>query len=67
MSNRKIDMHKLRERGRASKPITDDDREFMRQMADRMPSLSVRHSAEKSTKDGHTRLDGGYLRKFQRD
>ena len=67
MANEKIDIRKLRERARASSTITDDDREFMRQMADRMPSLSVRHNAEKSTKDGDTRLDGGYLRKFRND
>ena len=67
MATEKIDIRKLRERARASNRITDDDREFMRQMADRMPSLSVRHNAEPSAKVGDTRLDGGYLRKFRRD
>ena len=67
MANEKIEMRKLREQERASSPISDDDREFMRQMADRMPSLSVRHNAETSAKDGDTRLDGGYLRKFRKD
>ena len=67
MPNKNIEMHKLRERESASKSITDDDREFMRHMAERMPSLSVRHNAEPSAKDGDTRLDGGYLRKFRTD
>ena len=67
MATEKVDIRKLRERARASSPITDDDREFMRQMAERMPSLSVRHNAESSGKDGDTRRDGGYLRKFRED
>ena len=67
MATDKIDIRKLRERARASSPITDDDREFMRQMVDRMPSLSLRHSAEPSAKDGDAPLDGGYLRKFRND
>ena len=67
MATEKIDIRKLRERARASSPITDDDREFMRQMADRMPSLSVRHTAEPSAKDGEAPLDGRYLRKFRKD
>ena len=67
MANEKIEIRKLRERASASKPITDDDREFMRQMADRMPNLSVRHNAEPSAKDGDTRLDGWYLRKFRKN
>ena len=65
MANEKIDIRKLRERAKASSPVTDDDREFMRQMADRMPNLSIRHNADPSAKDGDTRLDGGYLRKFR--
>ena len=65
MSKKKIEIAKLRERANAPSPITDDDREFMRQMADRMPSLSVRQNAEKSAKDDDTPLDGGYLRKFR--
>ena len=67
MANEKIEIRKLRGRAGASTPITDDDREFMRQMADRMPNLSVRHNAEPSAKDGDTRLDGGYLRKFRKN
>ena len=66
MANDKIDIRKLRERAKASGPVTDDDREFMRQMADRMPNLSVRQKSD-PTKDGDTRLDGGYLRKFRND
>ena len=64
--NEKIDIRKLRG-AKASSPVTDDDREFMRQMADRMPNLSIRHNADPSAKDGDTRLDGGYLRKFRKD
>ena len=67
MATEKIDVRKLRERASASSPITEDDREFMRKMADRMPSLSVRRNSEPSAKDGDTRLDGGYLRKFRKD
>ena len=67
MATEKFDIRKLREQASASSPITDDDREFMRKMADRMPSLSVRHNTEPSAKDGDTRLDGGYLRKFRKD
>ena len=48
MANEKIDIRKLRERAKASSPVTDDDREFMRQMADRMPNLSIRHNADPS-------------------
>ena len=67
MTNEKIDMRKLRERARASSPVTDEDREFMRQMEGRIPNLSVRNNSGPSTKDGDTRLDGGFLRKFRND
>ena len=59
-------IEELRKSMKESESITDDDREFMQKMADRMPSLSVRHNAERPEKGGDTRLDGGYLRKFRK-
>ena len=44
--------------------ITDDDRAFMRRMEKRMPKLSLRNKMERASKEGHVRLEGGYLRKF---
>ena len=59
----------LKESSNTSGPITIEDREFMKQMAKRMPNLSVWHYAEKSEKSenyGDDQLSGGYLRKFRR-
>ena len=67
MAKQKIDIRKLRERASAPSPITDDDREFMRKMADRMPNLTVRQNAETSAKDDGTPLNRGYLRKFRKN
>lgn len=67
MTKKKIDIHKLKERERASTPVTDDDREFMRQMEERMPNLSVRHNPDPSIDDDEKRPSGWYLRKFRKD
>ena len=59
----------LKESSNTSEPITIEDREFMKQMAKRMPNLSVWHNAERSEKlenYGDDQLSGGYLRKFRR-
>ncbi len=66
MVKKKIDIRKLRERARASSPITDDDREFMRKIEDRIPYISPQHSSDISANDGDVRLDEWYLRKFRK-
>ena len=52
----------LKESSNTSEPITIEDREFMKQMAKRMPNLSVWHNAERSEKlenYGDDQLSGG--------
>ncbi len=61
------EMKRLRESMKGSESITDEDRKFMGRMAERMPKLSLRNNAERTGKEGQTRLDGGYLRKFRRE
>lgn len=56
----------LRERMRKSESITEEERKFVREMDGRMPSLSVRHNAERAGKGGEPRLDESYVRKFRR-
>ena len=49
-----------------SDAVTDEDREFMIRMEKRMPKLSLRNKADRSGRDGQARLEGGYLRRFQK-
>ena len=46
---------------------TDEEREFVREMDERMPNLSIRNNADRTGKGRDGRLDGGYLRKFRRE
>ena len=61
-----IKVCELREQASAGRPITDEDREFMRKMTKRMPNLSIRRSEDRAAKVGSERLEGGYLLKFRR-
>ena len=60
------ELRQPKESSSTSEPITMEDREFMKQMAKRMPNLSVWHNVEKSENDSDEQLSGGYLRKFRK-
>ena len=49
-----------------SDAVTHEDREFMRRMEKRMPKLSLRNKADRSGREVQARLEGGYLRRFQK-
>ena len=61
------DMKRTREELRAWEEITDEDREFMRQMADRIPRLSVQNNPKGRGKGGQAQLYGSYLRRLEKD
>ena len=60
-------MRRAREELKAGEEITDEDREFMRQMAKRMPRLSLQNSPERKGRRSQTQLDGGYLPRLHED
>ena len=65
MVNKKIDIRNLKERRRISTSIKTEDREFMRQMEDRISPLSSRHNSNLS-EDDDMHLGKWYLRKFRK-
>ena len=60
------EIQKLEEGQNLPESITDDDREFIQQMSERMPNLSIRHNVKKSDIKVDTDLVTSFLSKFKK-